>query len=73
MLCPYRFLRFIDFCLFLFFCLVQMAGLQPGRKIYSINEDLVFLRPFSEVESMISQSFCIRRSLRLLVATKNKE
>ncbi|TRY66879.1 hypothetical protein DNTS_033043 [Danionella cerebrum] len=50
-----------------------MAGLQPGRKIYSINEDLVFLRPFSEVETMINQSFCIRRSLRLLVATKNKE
>lgn len=56
----------------LFHC-VQMAGLQAGRKIYSINEDLVFLRPFSEVEMMINQSFCIRRSLRLLVATKNKE
>ncbi|KAI2661661.1 Phosphatidylinositol 3,4,5-trisphosphate-dependent Rac exchanger 1 protein [Labeo rohita] len=51
----------------------EMAGLQPGRKIYSINEDLVFLRPFSEVETMINQCFCIRRSLRLLVATKNKE
>ncbi|XP_060737001.1 phosphatidylinositol 3,4,5-trisphosphate-dependent Rac exchanger 1 protein isoform X2 [Tachysurus vachellii] len=51
----------------------EMAGLQAGRKIYSINEDLVFLRPFSEVEMMINQSFCIRRSLRLLVATKNKE
>uniref|UniRef100_A0A673N4C5 Phosphatidylinositol 3,4,5-trisphosphate-dependent Rac exchanger 1 protein-like n=1 Tax=Sinocyclocheilus rhinocerous TaxID=307959 RepID=A0A673N4C5_9TELE len=51
----------------------EMAGLQPGRKIYSINEDLVFLRPFSEVETMINQSFCIRRLLRLLVATKNKE
>ncbi|XP_048065877.1 phosphatidylinositol 3,4,5-trisphosphate-dependent Rac exchanger 1 protein [Megalobrama amblycephala] len=51
----------------------EMAGLQSGRKIYSINEDLVFLRPFSEVETMINQSFCIRRSLRLLVATKNKE
>ncbi|XP_026871807.2 phosphatidylinositol 3,4,5-trisphosphate-dependent Rac exchanger 1 protein [Electrophorus electricus] len=51
----------------------EMAGLQVGRKIYSINEDLVFLRPFSEVETMINQSFCIRRTLRLLVATKNKE
>uniref|UniRef100_A0A8C1KKU0 Phosphatidylinositol-3,4,5-trisphosphate-dependent Rac exchange factor 1 n=2 Tax=Cyprinus carpio TaxID=7962 RepID=A0A8C1KKU0_CYPCA len=38
----------------------EMAGLQPGRKIYSINEDLVFLRAFSEVETMINQSFCIR-------------
>uniref|UniRef100_A0A8B9LKQ3 Phosphatidylinositol-3,4,5-trisphosphate-dependent Rac exchange factor 1 n=1 Tax=Astyanax mexicanus TaxID=7994 RepID=A0A8B9LKQ3_ASTMX len=51
----------------------EMAGLQAGKKIYSINEDLVFLRPFSEVETMINQSFCIRRSLRLLVSTKNKE
>lgn len=60
-------------CFHVFFYFVQMAGLQSGRKIYSINEDLVFLRPFSEVETMINQSFCIRRSLRLLVATKNKE
>ncbi|XP_029690371.1 phosphatidylinositol 3,4,5-trisphosphate-dependent Rac exchanger 1 protein isoform X2 [Takifugu rubripes] len=51
----------------------EMAGLQVGRKIYTINEDLLFLRPISEVETMISQAFCIRRSLRLLVATKAKE
>ncbi|KAF7648683.1 hypothetical protein LDENG_00153270, partial [Lucifuga dentata] len=51
----------------------EMAGLQVGRKIYTINEDLLFLRPFSEVEAMISQAFFIRRSLRLLVATKAKE
>ncbi|XP_034029203.1 phosphatidylinositol 3,4,5-trisphosphate-dependent Rac exchanger 1 protein isoform X3 [Thalassophryne amazonica] len=51
----------------------EMAGLQVGRKIYTINEDLLFLRPFSEVETMISQAFCIRRSLRLLVTTKAKE
>uniref|UniRef100_A0A3Q2T4K7 Phosphatidylinositol-3,4,5-trisphosphate dependent Rac exchange factor 1 n=1 Tax=Fundulus heteroclitus TaxID=8078 RepID=A0A3Q2T4K7_FUNHE len=51
----------------------EMAGLQAGRKIYTINEDLLFLRPFSEVEAMINQAFCIRRSLRLLVATKAKE
>lgn len=51
----------------------QMAGLQVGRKIYTINEDLLFLRPLAEVETMISQAFCIRRSLRLLVATKAKE
>lgn len=50
-----------------------MAGLQVGRKIYTINEDLLFLRPFSEVETMINQAFCLRRSLRLLVATKAKE
>eukprot|EP00064_Thunnus_orientalis_P011167 superscaffoldBa00001584_g11197 len=51
----------------------EMAGLQVGRKIYTINEDLLFLRSFSEVETMISQAFCMRRSLRLLVATKAKE
>uniref|UniRef100_A0A8C8JSD6 Phosphatidylinositol 3,4,5-trisphosphate-dependent Rac exchanger 1 protein n=1 Tax=Oncorhynchus tshawytscha TaxID=74940 RepID=A0A8C8JSD6_ONCTS len=48
----------------------EMAGLQAGRKIFTINEDLVFLRPFQEVETMINQAFCIRRSLRLLVNTK---
>lgn len=52
---------------------LQMAGLQVGRKIYSINEDLVFVRPFSEVETILNQSFCSRRPLRLLVATKAKE
>lgn len=51
----------------------EMAGLQVGRKIYSINEDLVFLRPFQEVETMFNQSFCSRRPLRILVATKSKE
>uniref|UniRef100_A0A3Q3J7Q9 Phosphatidylinositol-3,4,5-trisphosphate-dependent Rac exchange factor 1 n=1 Tax=Monopterus albus TaxID=43700 RepID=A0A3Q3J7Q9_MONAL len=28
----------------------EMAGLQVGRKIYTINEDLLFLRPFSDKE-----------------------
>lgn len=51
----------------------QMAGLQVGRKVYSINEDLVFLRPLAEVESILNQSFCSRRPLRLLVAAKAKE
>ncbi|KAG2463509.1 PREX1 protein, partial [Polypterus senegalus] len=51
----------------------EMAGLVAGRKVYAINEDLVFLRPFQEVETMINQSFCIRRSLRMLVSIKGKE
>ncbi|XP_075032497.1 phosphatidylinositol 3,4,5-trisphosphate-dependent Rac exchanger 1 protein [Mixophyes fleayi] len=51
----------------------EMAGLQVGRKIYSINEDLVFLRPFSEVEILLNQSFCSRRPIRILIATKSKE
>ncbi|XP_024857072.1 phosphatidylinositol 3,4,5-trisphosphate-dependent Rac exchanger 1 protein isoform X2 [Bos taurus] len=53
--------------------LAEMAGLQVGRKIFSINEDLVFLRPLAEVESILNQSFCSRHPLRLLVATKAKE
>ncbi|KAB0403473.1 hypothetical protein E2I00_008926 [Balaenoptera physalus] len=53
--------------------LAEMAGLQVGRKIYSVNEDLVLLRPFAEVESVLSQASCSRRPLRLLVATKAKE
>nr|XP_010957072.2 LOW QUALITY PROTEIN: phosphatidylinositol 3,4,5-trisphosphate-dependent Rac exchanger 1 protein [Camelus bactrianus] len=53
--------------------LAEMAGLQVGRKIYSINEALVCLRPFAEVESILNQSFCSRRPLRLLIATKAKE
>ncbi|XP_068119462.1 phosphatidylinositol 3,4,5-trisphosphate-dependent Rac exchanger 1 protein isoform X2 [Hyperolius riggenbachi] len=51
----------------------EMAGLQVGRKIYSINEDLVFLRPFSEVEILLNQMFCSRRPIRILVAIKSKE
>ncbi|CAK6955095.1 phosphatidylinositol 3%2C4,5-trisphosphate-dependent Rac exchanger 1 protein [Scomber scombrus] len=51
----------------------EMAGLQVGRKIYTINEDLLLVRSFAEVETMINQAFCIRRSLRLVVNTKAKE
>ncbi|XP_067904360.1 phosphatidylinositol 3,4,5-trisphosphate-dependent Rac exchanger 1 protein isoform X2 [Heterodontus francisci] len=51
----------------------EMAGLQAGRKIYSINEDLVFLRPLLEVETILNQFHGSRRPLRVLVATKPKE
>ncbi|XP_055964437.1 phosphatidylinositol 3,4,5-trisphosphate-dependent Rac exchanger 1 protein [Sorex fumeus] len=53
--------------------LAEMAGLQVGRRICSINEDLVSMRPFSEVETVLNQSFCARRPLRVLVAVKAKE
>ncbi|XP_077023540.1 phosphatidylinositol 3,4,5-trisphosphate-dependent Rac exchanger 1 protein isoform X3 [Tamandua tetradactyla] len=53
--------------------LAEVAGLQAGRKIYSINEDLVCLRPLAEVEALLGQCFSSRRPLRLLVATKAKE
>ncbi|XP_072810457.1 phosphatidylinositol 3,4,5-trisphosphate-dependent Rac exchanger 1 protein-like isoform X2 [Vicugna pacos] len=49
-----------------------MASLQVGRKIYSINEALVCLRPCTQVESILNQS-CSCRPLRLMVATKAKE
>ncbi|GCC22616.1 hypothetical protein chiPu_0001004 [Chiloscyllium punctatum] len=51
----------------------EVAGLQVGRKIYSINEDLVFLRPILEVETILNQLHCSRRPLRMLIATKPKE
>ncbi|XP_066444144.1 phosphatidylinositol 3,4,5-trisphosphate-dependent Rac exchanger 1 protein isoform X2 [Eleutherodactylus coqui] len=51
----------------------EMAGLQVGRKVLTINEDLLFLRPFSEVEILLNQSFYARRPIRILVATKSKE
>ncbi|XP_062897470.1 phosphatidylinositol 3,4,5-trisphosphate-dependent Rac exchanger 1 protein isoform X1 [Mobula hypostoma] len=51
----------------------EVAGLQVGRKIYSINEDLVFLRPVVEVETILHQLHCSQRPLRVLVATKPKE
>ncbi|XP_054994912.1 phosphatidylinositol 3,4,5-trisphosphate-dependent Rac exchanger 1 protein [Sorex araneus] len=51
----------------------EMAGLQVGRRICSINEDLVSTRPFSEVETVLNQAFCSRRPLRVLVAAKAKE
>ncbi|XP_032897348.1 phosphatidylinositol 3,4,5-trisphosphate-dependent Rac exchanger 1 protein [Amblyraja radiata] len=51
----------------------EVAGLQVGRKIYSINEDLVFLRPLLEVDAFLNQLYCSRRPLRVLVASKPKE
>ncbi|CAB1336882.1 unnamed protein product [Coregonus sp. 'balchen'] len=33
-----------------------MAGLQAGRKIFTINEDLVFLRPFQELKCYQTRS-----------------
>ncbi|KAK1172759.1 phosphatidylinositol 3,4,5-trisphosphate-dependent Rac exchanger 2 protein-like [Acipenser oxyrinchus oxyrinchus] len=51
----------------------EMAGLELGKKIFAINGDLVFRRPFQEVECFLKQCFNSRRPLRVLVSTKPRE
>jgi hypothetical protein len=50
-----------------------MAGLEVGKKLFAMNGDLVFLRPFSEVESLLRQCFESKGPLRVLVSTKPRE
>lgn len=50
-----------------------MAGLEVGKKLFAINGDLVFLRPFSEVEVLLRQCFNSKGPLRVLVSTKPRE
>lgn len=52
---------------------IKMAGLEVGKKLYAINGDLVFLRPFSEVEVLLRQCFNCKGPLRVLVSTKPRE
>lgn len=54
------------------FCL-KMAGLEVGKKLFAINGDLVFLRPFSEVEVLLRQCINSKGPLRVLVSTKPRE
>uniref|UniRef100_A0A8C5FJ01 Phosphatidylinositol-3,4,5-trisphosphate dependent Rac exchange factor 2 n=1 Tax=Gadus morhua TaxID=8049 RepID=A0A8C5FJ01_GADMO len=51
----------------------EMAGLEVGKKLFAMNGDLVFLRPFSEVESLLRQCFESKGPLRVLVSTKPRE
>uniref|UniRef100_A0A8B9FLG1 Phosphatidylinositol 3,4,5-trisphosphate-dependent Rac exchanger 2 protein n=1 Tax=Amazona collaria TaxID=241587 RepID=A0A8B9FLG1_9PSIT len=51
----------------------EMAGLETGRKIFAINGDLVFLRPFSEVDCFLKACLNSRKPLRVLVGTKPRE
>ncbi|KAK3541492.1 hypothetical protein QTP86_027255 [Hemibagrus guttatus] len=51
----------------------EMAGMEVGKKIYAINGDLVFLRPFHEVETFLKQCFSSKGPLRVLVSTKPRE
>ncbi|XP_048363884.1 phosphatidylinositol 3,4,5-trisphosphate-dependent Rac exchanger 2 protein isoform X2 [Sphaerodactylus townsendi] len=51
----------------------EMAGLEVGKKIFAINGDLIFLRPFSEVDSFLKACLSSRKPLRVLVSTKPRE
>uniref|UniRef100_A0A667YJ72 Phosphatidylinositol 3,4,5-trisphosphate-dependent Rac exchanger 2 protein n=1 Tax=Myripristis murdjan TaxID=586833 RepID=A0A667YJ72_9TELE len=51
----------------------EMAGLEVGKKLFAMNGDLVFLRPFSEVESLLKQCFSSKGPVRVLVSTKPRE
>ncbi|KAI1889083.1 hypothetical protein AGOR_G00175400 [Albula goreensis] len=51
----------------------EMAGLEVGRKLFAINGDLLFLRPFQEVECFLRQCFNSGGPLRVLVSTKPRE
>uniref|UniRef100_A0AAQ5YI64 Phosphatidylinositol-3,4,5-trisphosphate-dependent Rac exchange factor 2 n=1 Tax=Amphiprion ocellaris TaxID=80972 RepID=A0AAQ5YI64_AMPOC len=51
----------------------EMAGLEVGKKLFAINGDLVFLRPFAEVEILLRQCFNSKGPLRVLVSTKPRE
>lgn len=51
----------------------KTAGLEVGKKLFAINGDVVFLRPFSEVEVLLRQCFNSKEPLRVLVSTKPRE
>uniref|UniRef100_A0AAR2JIM4 Phosphatidylinositol-3,4,5-trisphosphate-dependent Rac exchange factor 2 n=1 Tax=Pygocentrus nattereri TaxID=42514 RepID=A0AAR2JIM4_PYGNA len=51
----------------------EMAGMEVGKKVFAINGDLVFLRPFHEVESFLKQCFNSKGPLRVLVNTKPRD
>uniref|UniRef100_UPI00358EF05E phosphatidylinositol 3,4,5-trisphosphate-dependent Rac exchanger 2 protein-like n=1 Tax=Myxine glutinosa TaxID=7769 RepID=UPI00358EF05E len=49
------------------------GGLRAGRKLCTVRGDLVFLRPFKEVEMFLEDCFWQNHNLEILVATKHKE
>uniref|UniRef100_A0A6Q2X1T2 Phosphatidylinositol-3,4,5-trisphosphate-dependent Rac exchange factor 2 n=1 Tax=Esox lucius TaxID=8010 RepID=A0A6Q2X1T2_ESOLU len=51
----------------------EMAGLEVGKKVFAINGELVFLRPFQEVEAFLRQCFSSKGPLTVLVSTKPRE
>ncbi|XP_029447296.1 phosphatidylinositol 3,4,5-trisphosphate-dependent Rac exchanger 2 protein [Rhinatrema bivittatum] len=51
----------------------ELAGLDVGKKIFAINGDLVFLRPFHEVDCFLKACLNSRKPLRVLMSTKPRE
>ncbi|XP_073650580.1 phosphatidylinositol 3,4,5-trisphosphate-dependent Rac exchanger 2 protein isoform X3 [Tursiops truncatus] len=51
----------------------EMAGMEVGKKIFAINGDLVFMRPFNEVDCFLKSCLHSRKPLRVLVSTKPRE
>nr|XP_033789868.1 phosphatidylinositol 3,4,5-trisphosphate-dependent Rac exchanger 2 protein isoform X2 [Geotrypetes seraphini] len=51
----------------------ELAGLEVGKKIFAINGDLVFLRPFHEVDCFLRTCLNSKKPLRVLMSTKPRE
>ncbi|KAM9097064.1 phosphatidylinositol 3,4,5-trisphosphate-dependent Rac exchanger 2 protein isoform 2-T2 [Sarcophilus harrisii] len=51
----------------------EMAGMEVGKKIFAINGDLVFMRPFNEVDCFLKSCLNSKKPLRVLVSTKPRE
>uniref|UniRef100_A0A7N4P432 Phosphatidylinositol-3,4,5-trisphosphate dependent Rac exchange factor 2 n=1 Tax=Sarcophilus harrisii TaxID=9305 RepID=A0A7N4P432_SARHA len=47
----------------------EMAGMEVGKKIFAINGDLVFMRPFNEVDCFLKSCLNSKKPLRVLVST----
>ncbi|XP_077126758.1 phosphatidylinositol 3,4,5-trisphosphate-dependent Rac exchanger 2 protein [Ranitomeya variabilis] len=51
----------------------ELSGMAVGKKIYAVNGDLVFLRPFHEVDCFLRTCLNSRKPLRILMSTKPRE
>ncbi|XP_053571076.1 phosphatidylinositol 3,4,5-trisphosphate-dependent Rac exchanger 2 protein [Bombina bombina] len=51
----------------------ELSGMEVGKKIYAVNGDLVFLRPFNEVDCFLKSCLSNRKPLRILMSTKPRE
>ncbi|XP_068093571.1 phosphatidylinositol 3,4,5-trisphosphate-dependent Rac exchanger 2 protein [Hyperolius riggenbachi] len=51
----------------------ELSGMTIGKKIFAVNGDLVFLRPFHEVDCFLRTCLNSRKPLRILMSTKPRE